>query len=54
MVLPQHTNIIEIKEWSPSYELERHILIKKKDQPHMQLQNHGTYYRYDSIQHSEQ
>ena len=28
--------------------------IKKKNQPHMQLQNHETDYRYDGKQHSEQ
>ena len=33
---------MEIKEWVPSYELVWTNVIKKKDQPHMQLQNHGT------------
>ena len=32
----------------------KQIFIKKKDQPHMQLQNGGPDYRYDSIHHSEQ
>ena len=54
MVLLQHAWTIEIKEWVPSYELTRTNFIKKKNQPHMQLQNHGTDYRYDSKQHSEQ
>ena len=54
MVLIQHTYAIEIKEWVPSYELVRTNVIKKKDQPHMQLLNRGTDYRYDSIHHSEQ
>ena len=54
MVLLQKTRTIEIKEWVPSYELVRTNFIKKKDQPHMQLQNRGTDYTYDSIHHSEQ
>ena len=43
-----------MKEWVPSYELTRINFIKKKNQPHMQLQNSETDYRYDSKQHSEQ
>ena len=54
MVLLQYTCTIEIKEWVPSYELLQTNFIKKKDQPHMQLLNRGTDYRYDSIHHSEQ
>ena len=54
MVLLQHTCTIEIKEWVPSYELVQTNYIKKKDQPHMQLLNLETDYRYDSIHHSEQ
>ena len=30
------------------------IFIKKKNQPHMQLQNRETDYRYDSERHNEQ
>ena len=54
MVLLQHTCTIDIKEWVPSYELTLTNFIKKKNQPHMQLQNSETDYRYDSKQHSEQ
>ena len=54
MVLLQHSCTIEIKEQAPSYELLQTNFIKKKDQPHMQLVNHGTDYRYDSLHHSEQ
>ena len=42
------------KEWVPAYELTWTNFIKKKNQPHMQLQNRETDYRYDSKQHSEQ
>ena len=54
MVLLQHTCTIDIKEWVSSYELMRTDLIKKKKQPHMQLQNRETDYKYDRKQHSEQ
>ena len=54
MALLQHTGTIDIKEWVPSYELMRTNFIKKKNQPHMQLQNRETDYRYVSKQHSEQ
>ena len=54
MVLLQHTGTMDIKEWVPSYELTWTNFIKKKNQPHMQLQNRETDYRYDSKQHSEQ
>ena len=54
MVLLQHMCTIDIKEWVPSYELTRTNFIKKKSQPHMQLQNRETDYRYDNKQHSEQ
>ena len=54
MVLLQHTCTTDIKEWVPSYELMQINFIKKKNQPHMQLQNRDTDYRYDSKQHSEQ
>ena len=54
MVLLQHTCTIGIKEWVPSYELMRPNFIKEKNQPHMQLQNRETDYRYDSKQRSEQ
>ena len=45
---------IEIKEWVPPYELMQTYFVKKTNQPHMQLQNRGTDYRYDSKQHNEQ
>ena len=54
MVLLKHTCTIDIKEWVPPYELTQTNFIKKKNQPHMQLQNRETDYRYDSKQHSEQ
>ena len=54
MVLLQHTCTIDIKELVPSDKLMRTNFIKKKNQPHMQLQNRETDYRYDSKQHSEQ
>ena len=54
MVLLQYTCTIDIKEWVPSYEVTRTNFIQKKNQPHMQLQNRETDYRYDSKQHSEQ
>ena len=54
MVLTQHTCTIEIKEWVSPYKLMRTNVIKKKNQSHIQLQNRGTDYRYDSKQHSEQ
>ena len=53
MVLLQHTCTIETKEWVPSYELMQTNFVKKKNQPHMQLQNRGTDYRCDSKQHSK-
>ena len=52
MVLLQRTRTIDIKEWVPSR--MRTNFIKKKNQPHMQLQNREIDYRYDSKQHSEQ
>ena len=54
MVLIQHASTIDIKEWVPSYELMRTNFIQKKNQPHMQLQNRTSDYRYDSKQHNEQ
>ena len=47
MVLLQHTCTIGRKECVPSYELVRTNVIKKKNQPHMQLQNPGIDYRYE-------
>ena len=53
-VLLWRTCTIDIKPWVPSYELMWAHYIKKYNQPCMQLQNRGTYYRYGNKQHNEQ